>query len=175
VKNAIPASRALGPVLLAAAALLTAGCGQGKPAAAASGTIYDHFRVDLGGHAANLQVAVSNSEKERGLMQRPDLGPDDGMIFVDESPQRQNFWMKNTPESLDIAFAAPDGTIVEIHPLYPFDMRTVSSNSDQLLFAVEMPQGWFAAKGVRAGEKIDVKAVASALRDRGYDPAKFGL
>jgi uncharacterized membrane protein (UPF0127 family) len=42
-------------------------------------------------------------------------------------------------------------------------------------FAVEMRQGWYAANGVRPGDRIDLKAVADALRARDFDPAKFGM
>lgn len=108
-------------------------------------------------------------------MQRPDLGGNEGMIFVSAVPQRENFWMKNTPEPLDIAYVAPDGVIAEIYPLYPNDLRPVVSRSDRLQFAVEMPQGWYAANGVRTGATIDLKAVAGALKDRGFDPVKFGI
>jgi uncharacterized membrane protein (UPF0127 family) len=39
-------------------------------------------------------------------MQRPDLGGDEGMLFVDPAPTELSFWMKNTPEALDIAYAS---------------------------------------------------------------------
>jgi hypothetical protein len=83
--------------------------------------------------------------------------------------------MKNTPEALDIAFAGRDGVIEEIYPLYPFNLGTVSSRSEEIEFAVEMRQGWYAENGVRPGAAIDMKAVAAALKARGLDPEKFGI
>jgi hypothetical protein len=38
-----------------------------------------------------------------------------------------------------------------------------------------MPTGWFAAHGVGAGSRIDMKAVAAALKARGFEPEKFGV
>ncbi len=163
----------------AAAAMLALAldaCGSGKSeAASVHKTIYDHFTVDVGGHPVSLQFAVLPSEQEQGLMRRMDLGKDEGMIFVSTAPQRENFWMSNTPEPLDIAYLGRDGVIAEIYPLYPNDLRTVSSRSDQMRFAVEMRQGWYAANGVRPGDRIDLKAVADALKARDFDPAKFGM
>jgi hypothetical protein len=158
-------------------ALLIVGCAPGKPedAASAQKTVYDHFPFQLGGHAVSLQVAVLDPEQQRGLMQRPDLGKDEGMIFVDAAPKQENFWMKNTPEPLDVAYLGPDGVIAEIYPLYPFDLRPVTSRGTRLQFAVEMPQGWFAANGVRPGAGIDLKALAAVLKERGFDPVRFGL
>ena len=84
--------------------------------------------------------------------------------------------MRNTPGGRSTSgYLDPDGVIAEIYPLLPFDERSVPSHSDQLQFALEMPQGWFAANGIRPGSRVDLKAVAAALRARGFDPAKFGL
>jgi len=108
-------------------------------------------------------------------MQRPDLGKDEGMIFIYARPQQVSYWMRNCPEALDIAYVAPDGAIAEIYPMYPFDERPVQSRSDQIKFAVEMLQGWYAANGVRPGAGVDLKAVAAALKARGFEPKDFGL
>lgn len=106
-------------------------------------------------------------------MQRLDLGKDDGMIFVFGRPQKQSFWMRNTPEPLDIAYATKDGAIAEIYPMYPFDERPIYSRSDEIDYAIEMPQGWYAANGVRPGDRVDLKAVADALKARGFEPGDY--
>lgn len=108
-------------------------------------------------------------------MQRPDLGADEGMIFVNARPQRLSFWMRNTPEPLDVAYIAPDGTIQEIYPLLPLDERPVNSHATDLQYALEMPAGWFAKHGVAAGSKIDLAALSAALKARGFEPENFRL
>jgi uncharacterized membrane protein (UPF0127 family) len=163
--------------LAALLALAVSGCGSGKAPEAAPEvkTVWDHFTIGVGGHPAQLQVAVLQAEQERGLMQRQDLGKDEGMLFVDAGPTRLNFWMRNTPEPLDLGYLTGDGVIAEVYELLPFDERAVTSHSDQLQLALEMPKGWFAANGIRAGSRIDMNAVAGALKARGFDPVKFGL
>jgi uncharacterized membrane protein (UPF0127 family) len=177
VKNANPVSFGLRASAALFLSLFAAGCGSGRPSdtPADAKTVFDHFTVDVGGHPASLQFAVLGAEQERGLMQRMDLGTDEGMIFVDAAPKRENFWMKNTPEALDIAFAGRDGVIAEIYPMYPFDVQTVCSRGDRMQLALEMRQGWFAKNGVRPGAVIDLKAIAAALKERGFDPAKYGI
>lgn len=175
MQNANPVS-----ARIAAAALFLlafAGCGPGRTADAAPADKgpSDHFTISVGGRPASLQVAILEAEQEHGLMQRPDLGKDEGMVFVYASGRRQSYWMRNCPEALDIAFATPDGVIAEIYPMYPFDERPVQSRSDQIKFAVEMPQGWFAANSVRPGAAVDLKAVAGALKARGFDPGAYRL
>jgi uncharacterized membrane protein (UPF0127 family) len=58
----------------------------------------------IGGQAFELELAVTPETRERGLMERFDLPPDRGMVFVfpDEAPRR--FWMKNTRVDLDIVY-----------------------------------------------------------------------
>ena len=135
----------------------------------------DYFPIKVGDQVVRMQFAVRPAEMQRGLMGRRDLGPDDGMIFVYDKPQQMSFWMRNTPTPLDIGFFRSDGTLAEIYPLHPFDENTVISRSADLRFAVEVNQGWYKANGVMPGARLDLKAVAEAVRARGFDPARYGL
>lgn len=152
------------------------GCGSDKPAAPATPkTIADYFPIRVGDKVVNMQLAVTDGEQERGLMERRDLQPDQGMIFVYAQPQQMHFWMHDTPTPLDIGFFDPKGVLLEVYPMQPFDETTVSSRSSDIKFPLEMNQGWFSRNGVKPGDRIDLKAVAQALHDRGLDPANFGL
>lgn len=175
MQNANPVSLRIGAAVVALLAFVAAGCGSGKTSDAppAIRAAADYFTIELGRHPVRLQIAVLPSEQERGLMQRLDLGKDDGMIFVFGRPQKQSFWMRNTPEPLDIAYATKDGAIAEIYPMYPFDERPIYSRSDEIDYAIEMPQGWYAANGVRPGDRVDLKAVADALKARGFEPGDY--
>lgn len=177
MKNANPLSKEPAAAVAVLLCLFLAACGPGRSVAESSGqkTVFDHFTLGVGGRPASLEVAVLGSEQQRGLMQRSDLGRDEGMIFVYERPQELSFWMKNTPEPLDLGYLSSDGAVREIYELLPLDERPVASHSDQMQFALEMPRGWFAANGVRPGSRIDMKALAEALRERGFDPAKYGI
>jgi uncharacterized membrane protein (UPF0127 family) len=175
VKNANPLSFRTWVVLIS---LALAGCGPKPPGAADSGpfkTVADAFPIRIGDRTASLQVAVLQPEEERGLMERTDLGPDQGMIFVDPAPHQLNFWMHDTPTPLEIGYFTADGQLAEIYPLLPFDERTVSSIRRDLQFAVEMNRGWYESNGVRVGDRIDLRALSAAMRARGFDPARFGL
>lgn len=180
MKNANPVSR-WGTALVLAAGLAACGrdqsrAGPGAPAPAmAPKTVLDFFPIQVGDRTARMQLAIRPAEMQRGLMERRDLGRDDGMIFLYERPQRMSFWMRNTPTPLDIGFFRPDGTLAEVYALHPFDENTVSSRADDLRFALEMNQGWYRANGIKPGARLDLKALADAVRARGFNPAKFGL
>ncbi len=179
MKNANPVSVRLIASLLVAAvagacARETPSKAAGTPAVATKAAL-DFFPIRVGEKIVRMQLAVRLDEMQRGLMGRRDLGPDDGMIFVYEKPQQMSFWMRNTPTPLDIGFFRSDGALAEIHPLHPFDERPVASGGSDLRFALETHQGWYRANGIRPGAKLDLAALAAALKARGFDPAKYGL
>jgi uncharacterized membrane protein (UPF0127 family) len=155
--------------------LSSAGCAAKEAAHETPKTIADFFTLKVGDHPVRMQLAVHRAEMERGLMGRTNLGSDEGMLFVYEAPQQLSFWMHDTPTPLDIGFFTADGELVEIYPLLPFDERTVGSRSTRLKFALEMNQNWYRDHGVKPSAKLDLEALAAALKARGFDPRKFGL
>jgi uncharacterized membrane protein (UPF0127 family) len=166
-----------GLILVIAVVHLTPGCDRAKPAEpiTAAKTVNDFFEIRVGDQVVRMQIAVSVEEMQRGLMERRDLGPNDGMLFVYKSPQQMSFWMRNTPTPLDIGFFNVEGVLEEVYPLHPFDETTVQSRSKSLRFALEMNQGWYRERAVRPGARIDMVALATALRTRGVDPETLGL
>jgi uncharacterized membrane protein (UPF0127 family) len=86
-----------------------------------------------------------------------------------------SFWMHDTPTPLDIGFFSRAGELMEIYPMQPFDETPLNTRGHALQFALEMNQGWYAKNEVKTGAKIDLKALAAAIKARGFDPQKFGL
>jgi len=175
MENANPVSRRrqgwLGAMLTVL--LLTVGCGNREAKPVAVEPIGTYFPIELGGRTVQLQFALTASEMQQGLMGRRDLLSAQGMIFVYRDPQQMGFWMHNTPTPLDIGFFTTDGILREVYPMYPFDENTVRSRRTDLLLAVEMPQGWFQAAGVKPGATLDLQAVAAAVKARGHDVRRF--
>jgi uncharacterized membrane protein (UPF0127 family) len=66
-------------------------------------------RLSVGGRCLRLVVADTDEERGRGLMDRTDLGPYDGMLFVSPVPSTSGFTMANTRVPLDIAWYDRDG------------------------------------------------------------------
>jgi len=138
-------------------------------------TVDDRFGIRVGERTVQMQLAVRADEQEKGLMFRQSMGADEGMLFVFGVPQQMGFWMRNTLIPLDIGYFDSSGELKEIYPMYPRDERTVSSHGRNLQFCLEMNQGWFKQNGVRPGAKLDLKAVADAIRARGLKPEAVGL
>jgi uncharacterized membrane protein (UPF0127 family) len=112
-------------------------------------------RVTLtaGMHLIQAQVAATPEQQATGLMHRKDMPTSEGMLFVFERPSRQCFWMKNTLLPLTAAFIADDGTIVNLADMKP---QTTDSHcsAQPVRYVLEMNQGWFAKRGLKAGSKL---------------------
>lgn len=100
-----------------------------------------------------LEVADTEAAREQGLMFRSSLDPDSGMIFVWPYTVQESFWMENTYIPLTVAFLSPDGTILDMQDMAP---QTTDLHSPPVpyQYAIEVNQGYFAAKGVAVGDKV---------------------
>ncbi|MFT3779729.1 MAG: DUF192 domain-containing protein [Ottowia sp.] len=112
-------------------------------------------RVNLqaGMYRIDAQVAAAPHERQTGLMFRQDMPPHEGMLFVFEQPGVQCFWMKNTLIPLTAAFLADDGTIVNLADMKPLDESSHCS-AKPVRYVLEMNQGWFAQRHLKAGAKL---------------------
>jgi hypothetical protein len=135
--------------------------------------VNDWFAIKVGEETVQMQLAVFPAEMERGLMQRRDLGRDQGMLFIYGTPTQMSFWMRNTPLPLDIGFFSPDGELKEIYTMLPHDETPIRSRSEALTFALEMNLGWFNENGVKPGARLDLAAVREALKARGVELEAF--
>ena len=111
------------------------------------------IRLNAGMHNIQAELALTPAQRGIGLMQRPIMGANEGMLFVFEQPSEQCFWMKNTLLPLSIAFLTDDGTVVNIEDMAPQTLDGHCSKKAMRL-ALEMNQGWFAKRGIKAGFRL---------------------
>jgi uncharacterized protein len=133
--------------LSAAAAALALCAGAGAAQQLAS------IRLTAGMHVIRAEVASTFDTRGRGLMFRESLAANQGMLFVFEDASPHCMWMKNTLIPLSVAFIAADGTIVNIEDMKPKDESTHCAKRP-VPYALEMDRGWFASRGIKAGQKI---------------------
>ncbi|MDH5707829.1 MAG: DUF192 domain-containing protein [Hylemonella sp.] len=118
-------------------------------------------RLTAGMYQIDAQVALTPAQQAVGLMHRREMPQHEGMLFVFQQPQRQCFWMKNTQLPLTAAFVADDGTIVNLADMKP-QTTTSHCSAKPVRFVLEMNQGWFAKRGIRAGFKLGGRPFAPA-------------
>jgi hypothetical protein len=114
----------------------------------------------ISGREIQLEVVNTPKEQEKGLMFRPPLADDRGMLFPFTPARPVAFWMKNTPSSLDIIFLL-DGEVKAIArnattcksdpcPVYP-EGGVVADN------VIEVRAGLTQEIGLKEGDRISVK------------------
>jgi uncharacterized protein len=64
-----------------------------------------------------LEHAVTEQERQWGLMDRQELAEDHGMLFHFADSQQRTVWMLNCWVDLDVAFVTSDGIITEVYTL----------------------------------------------------------
>ena len=111
------------------------------------------IEITAGMHRIEAQVAASPQERQTGLMHRKEMPQQEGMLFVFPNANTQCFWMKNTLLPLTAAFVADDGIIVNLADMKPLSEESHCSTKP-VRYVLEMNQGWFAKKGIKAGSKL---------------------
>ncbi len=111
--------------------------------------------IDLqaGIHIIKTELAITPEQQQTGMMFRKEMGTNEGMLFVNEDAGVRCFWMRNTLVPLSIAFIADDGTIVNIADMEPRSEKSHCS-AKPVRYALEVNQGWFAKRGIKAGSKL---------------------
>ena len=111
-------------------------------------------KIKVDGKVYTFEVAVSNEERQNGLMFRKKLDKNSGMLFTYGSMQQLSFYMKNTYIPLDIAFIDEQFKIIDIQSMQPLD--TTSHRSKGLaMYALEVNQGFFDRVGLAVGDTLD--------------------
>ena len=109
--------------------------------------------LSAGMHLIRAEVADNFVTRMQGLMHRPTMGANEGMLFVFDDAGIQCMWMKNTLIPLSVAYIADDGSIVNVEDMKPHSEDSHCAKKP-VRFALEMNVGWFASKGLRPGAKL---------------------
>ncbi len=121
------------------------------------------MKFQVGNQVVAAELARKPLELATGMMFRKEMAEDEGMIFALPFPQQAGFYMRNTTVPLTIAYIDPAGRILELHDLKPLDETPVYSRTGNILFVLEMKQGWFSRHGVLPG--VTVVSEQGPLKD----------
>lgn len=111
-----------------------------------------------------VEVANTPETRTRGLMYRKDLAANAGMLFVFPEPDLLQFWMKNTPLSLDMIFFDRDRRIVGIvERATPFSTRPLGPGV-AAQYVLEVHGGFAQAHGISVGQRAQFIRVPPAIR-----------
>jgi uncharacterized protein len=134
---------------------------QSSPQASPSGQMLPiTATTQLGGQLFQLEIAQTPDQQAMGLMYRPALPDDRGMLFPMGSSRPVTFWMRNVPVALDMVFIN-QGSIVaivaKVPPCVTASCPTYGpkGNVDQVL---ELRAGRAEELGLKAGDPVVISA-----------------
>lgn len=107
-----------------------------------------------GEHRFLVEIADTEESRARGLMFRPPLEDDRGMLFQFPDVAERGFYMRNTPSSLDILYIGPDGRIVSIaRHTTPYSEAIIPSNGPAK-GVLELRAGRAEEIGAQPGDRV---------------------
>ena len=119
-------------------------------------------KMKLGKKTLVVEVATTEQQHAQGLMHRKEVPDGTGMLFIFDSEQPMEFWMKNTFVPLTIGFFDKKKKLVET-----IDMEPVKSEMEQnpprykgtkkAMYALEVRQGWFKKNKIDLKTKFKLK------------------
>ncbi|MTJ12021.1 DUF192 domain-containing protein [Anabaena sp. UHCC 0187] len=105
-----------------------------------------------------LEVAQTSEQQMMGLMYRPALPDNRGMLFVFPNPQPVKFWMKNVPVPLDMVFLHKGAVKYIQGSAPPCKKEPCSTYGPNVLIdqVIELRSGRAAELGLRKGDQVKI-------------------
>lgn len=92
--------------------------------------------VQIGNRTYNCQVAKTEEEHRKGLMDVDYLAPDEGMLFEFTKEGTHEFWMKNTSLELTQISINDDDEVEYVYQAIPHDETLIPFNNCKYLLEV---------------------------------------
>ena len=110
------------------------------------------------GKVLQTEVMVSDEDRQMGLMFRPSLPLDHGMLFIFEQPDFHAIWMKNCKFPIDIVWLDAQRKVVHVAPKVPpceAEPCHVYQPLQRASFVVELNAGQAAKEKAVVGSKLE--------------------
>jgi len=113
-------------------------------------------------HVFHVEMALSMDQQITGLMFRPSVPADGGMLFDWGSPRESEMWMRNTLSSLDMIFINADGSIRSIAERTVPQSLAVIDSRGTVRATLEVAAGTAERLNIRVGDKVLQRIFANA-------------
>lgn len=101
-------------------------------------------------------VANDDKKRTRGLMFAKPLEEMEVVLFDFEYPDCYSFWNKNVDFDLSLAFLDSDMKIVDFKDLDKQSSKSVSPNSNSVVYVIEAKKGIFEKLGINKNDKFEL-------------------
>jgi uncharacterized protein len=113
-------------------------------------------------HDFNVEMAMTPDQQTVGLMFRPTVPADGGMLFDWGAPRDSQMWMRNTIAPLDMVFINPDGSIRSIAENTVPESLAIVDSRGPVRATLELAAGTTARLNIRVGDKVQQRIFGNA-------------
>jgi uncharacterized membrane protein (UPF0127 family) len=128
-----------------------------------------------------VEIADTDAKRQRGLMFRKELAPNEGMIFLFDEPGHHPFWMQNCLISLDMLWLDEAARVVSMaHSVPPCRLpncpppcpsfecpNTEPQPKAPAMYVVEVVAGFAKKHNVKLGDRLTLKGIPRQAENRG--------
>jgi uncharacterized protein len=107
-----------------------------------------------GVHVFTVEFAVTDEERQKGLMFRKSVPEGTGMLFDFKRDQDVSMWMHNTYVSLDMIFIRADGRIQRIAQNTETESDKIISSGGPVRAVLEVAAGTAKKLGIAPGDRV---------------------
>lgn len=109
------------------------------------------MKITINDKEYEVTVVETDEDKAQGLQEVEEMDDNEGMLFVYDSPQTLEFWMKDTDIPLDIIFIDSEWIIKSVQQGIPNTEDILSA--DDVQYVLELNQN----SGVTEGMEVEIE------------------
>lgn len=113
------------------------------------------------GVTIHVQIARTDTERQKGLSGTEGLKEKEGMLFIFNRPSKYGFWMPDMNYAIDIVWLDENFVVVDVKEnATPESYPEVFRPRSEALYVLEVPSGFATKSGITIGSKAELKDIA---------------
>jgi hypothetical protein len=139
---------------------------------ASTGTDSSTQRVTINGRTFELELALDDDARYKGLSGREQIAADGGMLFVFPYPRQTQFVMRDCLVPIDLIFLGPGGEVVAMYHMQVEPLETRSkpqrwySSELKTQYVLELKGGTLDDLNLNRGDRVELPFDALKARAR---------
>jgi uncharacterized membrane protein (UPF0127 family) len=120
---------------------------------------YEHpiSKVVINGQTVNVELAISQEDRLRGLSNRESLGADQGMLFVFPDYAPRSFWMKDMQIPLDIIWIKDNQIVGIAYSVATAPPLIAYHSPEPVNYVLEVNAGWAKSFSVTTRTRVEYR------------------
>ncbi len=113
-------------------------------------------------HRFTAELALTDGQRQQGLMFRKSMAADHGMLFDFKMDREVTMWMRNTLIPLDMVFISKAGRVTHVHRNAVPHSEDIISSKGAVRYVLELNGGQTRELGIESGATVRSKQIGNA-------------